>query len=152
MPVCGMNIQEYRSSEHAEIVQKWLDKEAYKNTGIVNWDEDVRYWRKESPDEFTCLIFGNPKPYAAVYFFVNRKDLHIGELLISPNQRGKGHGTEILRYLIEKYENCEKATAVIFPNNLPSKKAFVKAGFKHTSSHPDGNADYYTFQRNGNRQ
>ncbi len=99
MTVDEKQVHLYRSCDHAALIQTWLDEEASQNTGIENWDEDTQYWQKESPEEFHCLVFGNPQPSAAVYYFVNKSDLHIGELLVSSNQRGKGIGTAILRYL-----------------------------------------------------
>jgi len=142
-----MKIIVYQSNEHSAIVQSWLDTEASQNTGIENWDEDVCYWQKETPETFRCLVFGFLEPSAAAYFFVQDENMHVGELIVVPNLRGRGVGPVVLKYLTDEYSICNKATAVVYPHNIPSPKAFVKAGFQKTSSPPDGDADYYIFCR-----
>ena len=135
---------------HTALIHAWLDGEARRNTGIQsgeNWNADIAYWEKESPDTFHAFLIGNPTPVASVYCFTDADKLHIGEILVAPENRGKGIGTAILKYLLYRYTKCSSATAVIFPGNNASIHAFRKAGFVHTSTHPDGDAAYYTFYR-----
>ena len=143
----SFHITPYTSEEHAALVQSWLDADARQNTGMEDWDEDIHYWQKESPETFHALIFGDPVPAAAVYFFTEPDKLHIGEILVDPAMRGKGVGTAVLKYLLYTYSGCRKAAAVIFPDNIPSQRAFRKAGFVYTSTHPDGDAAYFAFHR-----
>lgn len=140
----------YAPDKHTDLIHAWLDADARRNTGIdtgANWNEDISYWQKESPDTFHAYLIVNPTPVAAVYCFIEPEKLHIGELLVAPEHRGKGIGTSILKYLLYQHTHCETATAVIFPGNTASIRAFLKSGFIHTSTHPDGDAAYYTFHR-----
>ena len=137
----------YCRQAHAALVQSWLDENAIRMTGIENWDEDVSYWQTESPDTFHAVLIGNPRPIAAVYFFNDTDSMHIGEILVDPVRRSQGFGTAVLKYLIYTYRQPAKATAVLFPENKASAQAFRKAGFVHTSTHPDGDAEYYAFNK-----
>ena len=140
----------YDPQYHTDLLETWLDKEAIRNTGIesaADWNADLLYWQKESPDTFHAFLIGDPVPAAAVYCFTEPDRFHIGEIIVSPARRGQGTGTSILKYLLYEYAKCETATAVIFPHNIASQRAFSKAGFVHTSTHPDGDAYNYTFHR-----
>ncbi len=140
----------YDPDKHTDLIHAWLDEDARRNTGIdsgADWNEDIAYWQKESHETFHAYLIGNPSPVAVVYCFTEPDKLHIGELLVAPEHRGKGIGTSILKYLLYQHTHCETATAVIFPNNTASIRAFQKSGFVHTSTHPDGDAAYYTFHR-----
>lgn len=140
----------YDPEVHTELLDTWLDADARKYTGIENgagWNGDIAYWKNESPDTFQAFLLGDPEPAAAVYCFLEPDRLHIGEILVDPDKRGNGLGTAVLKFLLYSYAQCETATAVIFPSNFPSRRAFAKAGFCHTSTNPDGDAEYWTFHR-----
>ncbi len=73
-------------------------------------------------------------------------------LLVKPEMRGNGLGTALLRELLSDGEmiighQIERATAVIFPNNIASQKAFEKAGFVFDHLHEDGDAWYYRYEK-----
>jgi len=137
----------YSPEKHADLIASWMDEEAIYQTGIENWDDDVQYWQKESPETFHAVIISISEPVAAVYYFAEPENMHIGAVILAPAKRGQGIGTAILKYLLFIHTPSEKATAVIFPNNVFSKKAFYKAGFVNTSTHPDGDAEYYAFNK-----
>jgi len=67
----------------------------------------------------------------------------ISEFLICPDMRGKGFDSSILKEIIGT--EIKTATAVIFPDNIASQKAFTKAGFALQSVHPDGDALNYIY-------
>ena len=140
----------YDPEKHTALIDTWLDESARKNTGVENgkdWNADIAYWKKESPDTFHAFLICTPTPVAAGYCFMESDKLHIGEILVAPEHRGKGIATSILKYLLYHQTQCETATAVIFPCNIASIRAFTTTGFIHTSTHPDGDAEYYTFHR-----
>ncbi|MBR4960550.1 MAG: GNAT family N-acetyltransferase [Clostridia bacterium] len=143
----SFTILPYQAKEHENLVNSWLDEEARRQTGIENWQEDVGYWQNHSPETFSAIIVRNPEPVAAVYYFNEHDNLHIGEILVDPARRGQGIGTAVLKYLLYTHIRCRKATAVIFQDAAASRKAFRNAGFVHTSTHPDGDAEYYTYHR-----
>ncbi|MBE6615503.1 MAG: GNAT family N-acetyltransferase [Ruminococcaceae bacterium] len=137
----------YIAGEHAALIQTWLDDDGICGTGIEDWDEDVRYWREESPDTFQVLLFGTPEPTAAVYYFTEPDNLHIGALLVNPEKRGRGIGSAILKYLLYTHTNYSKATAVIYPDNTASEQAFRNAGFVYVRSHEDMTATYWEWHK-----
>ncbi len=134
---------------HGKAVDSWLDDTAKRNTGMDSFREDVAYWQNESPDDCTAMVFlHQSEPVAAMYYFVRDKVVHIGEILVAPHKRGTGIGMAILhKILYDITIDCHTYTAVIFPNNEPSKRLFEKCGFVHTSTHPDGNAENYTYHK-----
>lgn len=79
-----------------------------------------------------------------------RDEMHlaIGEFWIDPAKRGKGLGTAILCEVLENSavlfgRPYHTVQAVVFPDNVPSRRAFEKAGFLLDHVHPDGDALYY---------
>ena len=147
------------SKNFAEIADSFLDKEAVRNTGCEEgFNTYFEYWMNETEtklnENFWCkIIFENDTPIAVVSVGKSpNNEFTISELIVSPAKRGQGNGTKILKELL----NCSKdilgeeihiANAVIYPNNIPSQKAFEKAGFKYTGSHPDGDAWYYQYNK-----
>ena len=73
------------------------------------------------------------------------------EVLVAPKMRGRGKGTKIIKELLENSKSIigidiHKAEAVIFLSNKASQKAFENAGFKHESTHEDGDAMNYIYE------
>ncbi len=138
----------FEAEIHGKLVDSWLDAAARHSTGMDSFREDVAYWMTEEPETYQAMVFGNPEPMAAAYFFVRGQELHIGEILISPEKRGSGIGTAILRMLLYEIGHaCHTFTAVIYLDNEPSKRLFEKSGFTKTDTHPDGDAEQYTFHK-----
>ncbi len=138
----------YDMDLHGSLVDSWLDESARRSTGMDSFREDAAYWQAEEPETYQAMVFGNPEPTAASYFFVRGQKLHIGEILISPEKRGSGIGTAVLwQLLYEIGRDCHNFTAVIYPDNEPSKRLFEKSGFVKTGVHPDGDAEYYVFHK-----
>ena len=147
------------SEKFVEITESLIDETAINNTGC---DEGVHhfynYWLEESDtilnQNFWCkLAFGGNELIGVICLGLSpTKEFTIMEIIVAPNKRGKGLGSSIIHELIDNSEKIigkeiETAKAVIFPNNIASKKAFEKAGFLFTGSHPDGDALYYTYAK-----
>ena len=72
------------------------------------------------------------------------------EIVVKPEERGKGKGTSILNELMKNGEliigrTIDFAEAVIYPSNTASEKAFKKAGFVIDYIHEDGDAINYKY-------
>ena len=138
-------------------VEEWLDEDAVSMTGI---DEGFRnfyeYWANDDEMElgqnYWCKVVSDENTaFAVVALSLCEGSLHVMELLVSPELRGKGLGTTLLRELFSEGETIighriEKATAFIFPNNPASQKAFEKAGFVLDHANDDGDVLYYVKQ------
>lgn len=136
-------------------LEGWLDEPAAKSTGL---DEGIRafyeYWAKEdgfAPGEnFWCKVAcQQEEPLAVVAFCLHEEAYIIMEILVKPEKRGQGIGTELLKELLERF-SIQRSEAVIFPGNIASQKAFANAGFRYHHSHEDGTAMYFVFNRSGN--
>ena len=145
------------TSDHADLVESWLDSEAVYYTGCEDgWEEYFNYWKNHEDTQMGINFWGKvilldsvPIAVITLSFWNNR--VTVSEFIVSPIYRRCGWGTKILQELL----SCGKdiigftitsAFAVIFPDNLASQKAFEKAKFKFESAHPDGDAWYFVYQ------
>lgn len=142
--------------ENTSFVEDWLDDEAVNETGLDDgWRDFYEYWLNDKNTllnkNFWCkVVFENSVPFAAVALGFHDDRIIVMELVVNPEERGKGKGTALLKELLacgdaiisKKITNAE---AVIYPSNIASKKAFENAGFKFDYAHEDGDALYYNY-------
>jgi RimJ/RimL family protein N-acetyltransferase len=141
-----------------ETVEGWLDAEAVRMTGMdEGFHSDYAYW-SEQPEmvcgvNFWAKVFSvEDQPAGVMLLAAEEKALSVMEVLVDPALRGKGLGSAALRELLAEGKTVlgtpiTAATAVIFPDNRPSARAFEKAGFVYASTHPDGDAMYYRYDK-----
>ena len=137
-------------------VEALFDSDAIKFTGC---DEGFRtfcdYWIGEiGPDHFFSKVICREGHLLGVIALAKLPDgvFTVQEFVISPECRGKGYGTRVLKELLQRPnsiigQEITIAEAVIFPENIASQKAFLKAGFIYTGTHPDGDALYYQYNK-----
>ena len=144
--------------EDAGLVDSWMDAKAVAMTGIdQGWDA---YWNAVIADaknypgcrDFCKIVRKNGMAVAAVVYGSYRGIATVSEIIVDPTRRGKGLGTQILRDLVAHSDEllsgqAHEFCAVIFPDNLPSQKAFTKAGFVLDHVHEDGTVLYYKMER-----
>ena len=74
----------------------------------------------------------------------------IMEIVVDPQERGRGVGTQLLKELLGDKEMIgfviQKSDAVIFPSNIASQKAFENAGYQYHHTYEDGTAMYYVYE------
>ncbi len=145
------------SNELADTVERFLDEEAVKMTGIDDgFDDYYSYWANEENtvvgENFWCKVILKDNTPVGVAALCRAPDgeFVLSEIIVSPAMRGRGIGSAVLRELLDNGEavigqKIDKAVAVIFPDNTASQKCFEKAGFKFHSAHPDGDAWYYRY-------
>lgn len=145
---------------HRETVESWFDSEAVKYTGCDDgWDSYFEYWKQEpetvlNENFFGKVIFDEEAAIGILSIFKEDDVHYIQEFIISPDRRGRGIGSGVLRELLQNGENIigqpiKNAEACIFLNNIASQRAFEKAGFQYSHAHPDGDAWYYVYRKNG---
>lgn len=137
-------------------IEDWIDDDAARFTGLDDgWLVEYENWIKDGMvpgKDFWCkIVFDKNEPVAAVELSLYEGDFTIMELLVKPDKRGGGYSSALLFELISDGEaiighRIERANAVIFPNNIPSQKAFEKAGFVFDHAHEDGDAWYYIYK------
>ena len=137
-------------------VENWLDEHAVRMTGM---DDGFRafheYWindgkMKLGKDYWCKVVYNGKTPFAVIALSLYEGNFNIMEFLVMPEMRGKGLGTALLRELLSDGEmiighRIERATAVIFPNNPASQKAFEKAEFVFDHANDDEDAWYYCY-------
>lgn len=135
-------------AEYAALIDSWLDDTAIEMTAIdEGWDS---YWNAVLIDalnypgcvDYCKMVFTDGKPIAVVAFGYYRGDVTISEIIISPEMRSKGYGTEILKELVCLSriwfpEPISRYRAIVFAQNIASQKAFHNAGFQKQML-PDG--------------
>ena len=135
-------------------VENWLDESAVSSTGLDEGFRDFyEYWAKEDGftvgENFWCkVVCAQDEPLAVIAFCRYEGNTDVMELVVKPEKRGLGIGTELLKDFLESFA-VQKSEAVIFPGNIASQKAFENAGFCHHHSHEDGTALYYVYERPG---
>ena len=121
------------------------------------WKAYYGYWLGDEltrPGEnFWCKVILNwETPFAvSALFMTDDGTLTVSEFAVAPSLRGKGYGSSALRELLAKGQDIigqpiSSASAIIYPNNVASQRAFEKAGFKFDHAHPDGDAWIYTYR------
>ncbi len=138
------------------LVNSWMDEDAVAFTGIEDgWDN---YWLAVQEDsmnfpgckDYCRVVYDGTVPCAAVCFGVFQYTLTISEVVVAPGFRGKGLGTRLLSELMHMTESgnfgeVSRITAVVFPQNLASQKAFQMAGFSQEGYTEDGIDLIYTY-------
>lgn len=126
------------SIEHMETVEKMFDCEAVRFTGC---DEGFKafydYWAKELGEEnFWCkTVFLKGKLIAVIALAKSPDETFtIQELVLSPDCRGMGYGSniisELLCYPLDIIgQEIHSAKAVVFQDNFASIRVFEKIGF-----------------------
>jgi len=96
------------------------------------------------------VICEKDRPVGVVVVSLAENVFCFAELLIDPATRGIG--TAVIRELLE-YGNeivghaIDRAEACIFPSNIPSRKAFERAGFHLDSAASEDDAQCYRYAR-----
>lgn len=140
-------------------VENWLDEYAVEKTGIDDgWEDFYEYWVNDENtvlgENLWCKVVSeNDKPFAVVAVgFHDENTFTIMEIVIDPNCRNQGKGSELLKELLVDSEailgkEIQIAEAVIYPSNLASQKAFEKAGFSFHNAQEDGGAWDYVYEK-----
>lgn len=147
------------SEPYYDIVESWLDETAVDGLGLDDggWKAYYEYWAHDElsriGENFWCkVILDGDKPFAvAALFMADDGTLNVAEYAVVPSLRGKGYGSSALRELLTKGQDIigqpiSSASAIVYPNNVASQRAFEKAGFKFDHAHPDGDAWIYTYR------
>lgn len=143
--------------EYLELINSFLDNEAISMTGLdEGFDNYVSALIADSTNypgakDYIKVIFEGEIPIAVLVFGIYDGILTVAEIIVAPEYRGKGKGTEIIRGLLQLInksitETVNQINAVIFPNNIASQKVFEKAGFRFDHAHEDGDAWYYVYK------
>ena len=139
---------------YQEKVELLFDDDAIRFTGC---DEGFKaffdyWWEELGAESFFCKVIFHNECLMGVVALAKSDDevFTIQEIAISSEYRGRGYGTLLLKELLTSSsriigQDIHIAEAVIFPQNIASQRAFSKAGFNYSRTHPDGDALYYQY-------
>ena len=138
-------------------VENWLDAAAVRSTGLEDGFRDFyEYWAAEVGyrvgENYWCkVVYETGLPVGVIAFTLYEGKMTIMEILVAPEKRGQGKGSQILKELHTCPEilgfSIQQSEAVIFPGNRASQRAFEKAGFYHHHTYEDGSALIYVYER-----
>ncbi len=147
--------------EIMDFVESWLDEAAVKSTGLDDGFRDFyEYWAKEDGfsvgENYWCkVVFEEDQPFAVIALALYEGMVTVMEMVVDPAKRGQGRGSKLLKELLENEEilgfPISNGEAVIFQRNVPSQKAFEKAGFRYHLSHEAGASVIYTYRRDAKK-
>ena len=128
-------------------VEALFDSEAMEFTGcddgfLAFYD----YWKRELRDgEFFAKVILDGGELIGVVALARAEAgaFTVQEFVVSPERRGKGIGTAVIKELLEDAtailgEEILSAEAVVFPKNIASQRVFIKVGFKEVSRDKGG--------------
>ena len=138
-------------------VENWLDAAAVRSTGLEDGFRDFyEYWAAEVGyrvgENYWCkVVYETGLPVGVIAFTLYEGKMTIMEILVAPEKRGQGKGSQILKELHSCPEilgfSIQHSEAVIFPGNRASQRTFEKAGFYHHHTYEDGSALIYVYER-----
>ena len=138
-------------------VEDWLDESAVRSTGLEDgFRVFYEYWANEDgfvvgKSFWSKVVFDNDRPLAVIAFCQHEEITLIMEIVVKPEMRGQGIGTEILKEFLESNVimgfAVQKSEAVVYSDNSASQRAFEKAGFQYHHTHEDGDAVFYIYER-----
>lgn len=76
---------------------------------------------------------GKIAAYAVVWFIVD--EVHIGNIAVRPDLQGQGHGSRLLRHVLEegRRRRFHFATLEVRPSNAPALRLYERYGFRRVA-------------------
>lgn len=76
---------------------------------------------------------GTIAAYAIVWFIVD--EVHIGNIAVRPDLQGKGHGSRLLRHVLDegRRRRFHFATLEVRPSNAPALRLYERYGFRRVA-------------------
>lgn len=116
------------------------------NKAKISWESHTSWFEnriKNTEEPFYIIEDKNGSPVAQVRF--NREDNgFVISLSINKNFRGKGYGCQVIKTATQEL-NMYPVIAYVKTTNIPSKKSFLKAGYKFYGEKIINNEPYGTF-------
>lgn len=95
-----------------------------------------------------CMIKGGGRPLGFGQFWPRDKNaVHLGRIIVSPHERGKGYGKALCNLLIVEAltaTNAETITLRVYRDNVPAFSIYSKLGFLVVTS--KSNAEVFAME------
>jgi len=149
----------FRNAEPEDVglLYEWANEETARKNSFhpekIPYDTHVQWFEKKlkNPQAHLWIAEIDGKPAALVRFDENNDHAVIG-INMDKNFRGKGYGGKILRQATDRFIRLRELPvyAYIKPENIPSVKAFEKAGFVFTEKVPVNGRESLLYIKNLN--
>lgn len=86
---------------------------------------------EEAVDEellYVCELHNKIIGFALCYINNDTNDIHIGDICVIPEHRGKGYGTQIIQFILNDCDNC--ITLEVETENTKAFELYKKLGFE----------------------
>jgi UDP-2,4-diacetamido-2,4,6-trideoxy-beta-L-altropyranose hydrolase len=135
-----MNTLRLVTTEDIKDLFSWINhplsrKNSFRSTPIT-WDEHEKWFTERLADTLTTIyiLCSDKKGKLGSVRFEKKEDSIRISVMLNPVFIGKKLGSELIRHGIERFiqekQPIQPILAEIKGDNLPSKKAFLRAGFK----------------------
>jgi UDP-2,4-diacetamido-2,4,6-trideoxy-beta-L-altropyranose hydrolase len=126
----------------SRLIFEWANDPATRSvsfsTEVIPWETHQAWYLAKLQDPY-CIIFmaleAGGRPVGMVRYQLEGME-SVVSINLDPNQRGKGYGAQILKISADRLFRTGKTRlihAYIKPDNVPSIRAFTKAGFEEQS-------------------
>lgn len=122
-----------------DILYNWVNDKVVRqnafNQETITYDEHKKWFKKKlnSNKSFIYISMVDNNPIGQIRVDVNNMGIGVIDYSISKDNRGKGYGTltllELCKTITKENVNIKKLIGKVKLNNIPSHKAFEKAGF-----------------------
>ncbi len=129
----------YAKESDSENLWKWrndpITREFSRNSDEIPWESHVKWYGKALENPSKKIFVGVSEGVGIGRIMFDRLEGNIAEtgIVIAPEGRGKGHGSELIRSSSERYFSIENGVdeilAEILKINPASIRAFEKAGY-----------------------
>lgn len=129
------------TDDDCRLLWQWANDADVRNSSFgstpIPWEEHVAWFRRKRGDP-NCHMYvlsdRNGHPFGQVRFDIRDDGSAEVHISIERDQRGRGLGAEALRLACTRFftaADVQQIVAHIKPENVPSIRAFEKAGFVH---------------------
>lgn len=122
---------EQLEERHLPELQAWSISDTNPWIGNHNYEKELLELQKQSPNRYCYVAFDDKQPMGIVDLEINTDKTAWMSLLVRPENRGQGLGTDILRSFLYNpaLSQVQELKAEIEKENIASIRCFKKAGF-----------------------
>ncbi len=138
----------YASSRLGELTQLPWNEEQRSAFIRMQFTAQRQHYLKHFPNARQDIILQGENPIGRLYVDRREQDIHILDITLLPDHRGKGIGTSLLTTLIDEAKDAHNTVTIYVESFNPSRRLFERLGFHELEAeginllleHPAGQA------------
>lgn len=124
-------LQEVYASTRADELTQLPWNEAQRSAFIrMQFTAQRQHYLKHYPNARQELILLGEQPIGRLYVNRGEQEIHIIDITVLPEHRGRGIGSSLIKSLIEEATEARKSTTVYVEGFNPSRRLFERLGFE----------------------